>query len=246
MEDTNIKCILCSTMCLAQLKLEERFHPESHGVLVHSNETQCAQIRMKTDHVFCFEADFVDEETMTLVDTDLNKPIYIGNEPYVTLYLEQTLKFAPMNHTPNPLPEFVAPKTPIPFDHYNLLTIFNRKDEWDSLPPSTEGHETGGIGILGNQLIIIGGITVDGKKTDICERFDPPTNSWVIAPSLPQAMSHLTLVQVSSNTIILVGGFSTTFVKETYLLSKGDAQWTQLEDRPEPVYHSTCGVVVLG
>ncbi|TRY80500.1 hypothetical protein TCAL_13168 [Tigriopus californicus] len=79
MEDTNIKCILCSTMCLAQLKLEERFHPESHGVLVHSNETQCAQIRMKTDHVFCFEADFVDEETMTLVDTDLNKPIYIGN-----------------------------------------------------------------------------------------------------------------------------------------------------------------------
>ncbi|XP_059097615.1 uncharacterized protein LOC131891933 isoform X6 [Tigriopus californicus] len=80
LEGTNMKCILCSTMCLVQSKLEERFQPESHGVLVRNSDKQCTQIRIETDQVFCFETDFVDEETMTLVDTERAKPVSLNKD----------------------------------------------------------------------------------------------------------------------------------------------------------------------
>ncbi|XP_059097614.1 uncharacterized protein LOC131891933 isoform X5 [Tigriopus californicus] len=200
LEGTNMKCILCSTMCLVQSKLEERFQPESHGVLVRNSDKQCTQIRIETDQVFCFETDFVDEETMTLVDTERAKPVSLNKD----------------------------------------------ENEWHSFPPPNERHEMGAIGLLGNQLIMIGGKNNDGEPTDICELFDPHTYSWSDGPKLPVALGYFTLVQVSSTTILIVGGYNNTPKSDTYLLSKGDNQWTKLEDRPEPVYHSCCGVVILG
>ncbi|XP_059097613.1 uncharacterized protein LOC131891933 isoform X4 [Tigriopus californicus] len=245
-------------------KLEERFQPESHGVLVRNSDKQCTQIRIETDQVFCFETDFVDEETMTLVDTERAKPVSLNKEPYVTLFLTGALKFAPINDTQKTLPAVNAPPPPIPFDFNNLLTIFNRgfiictrildmcyhwpfhENEWHSFPPPNERHEMGAIGLLGNQLIMIGGKNNDGEPTDICELFDPHTYSWSDGPKLPVALGYFTLVQVSSTTILIVGGYNNTPKSDTYLLSKGDNQWTKLEDRPEPVYHSCCGVVILG
>jgi hypothetical protein len=129
---------------------------------------------------------------------------------------------------------------------YHMNYYISGEKTWKGFPGPKEQHFTGAMGFLEGQPIIVGGRKADGTTTDKSELFDPLTYLWTDGPKLSLPRRLMSLVQVNFTTIIVVGGFGNQIESNTDLLSAGDTRWTKLEDRPEPVYKSCCGVVVLG
>lgn len=119
-------------------------------------------------------------------------------------------------------------------------------NKWTTFPVPNEECSSSGFGLLGGRPIIVGGRSADGQPMDTVVIFDFETNVWIDGPKLNLPRSSLTLVQVNFTTIIVVGGFSNNIIGNTDLLSSGDNEWTNLQDRPTPVYLSACGLVTLG
>lgn len=106
-------------------------------------------------------------------------------------------------------------------------------------------HHYGGLSNLGGRPIVIGGKVGEAQTTSV-EIFDSNCNSWIDGPQLNPARSHMSVVQISSRSIVIIGGYPANALTKTELLSVGSSDWTKLEDRPEGSYSSACALVKLG
>lgn len=113
------------------------------------------------------------------------------------------------------------------------------------MPTPTEQHGTSPFGFLDGRLVLAGGMGLVINPTEKTEIFDPTTQIWSDGPPLIPPRSHYSLVQVNPDTIIVIGGYAGVPVAYTNLLSVGDSQWTELDNRPQNAYYVSCGVVEL-
>ena len=69
------------------------------------------------------------------------------------------------------------------------------------------------------QLVVVGGLTGDGKASAEVHLYDPRKNEWQPAPDLPMALHHTSVVPGPENRLWVVGGY--TIEKESWIPQDG-------------------------
>ncbi|WP_068791789.1 Kelch repeat-containing protein [Brevibacillus laterosporus] len=114
----------------------------------------------------------------------------------------------------------------------NLEVYDPAKDEWETLPSSSQGRW--GMAFVENQgkFYAIGGES-DGKASNIVEVFDPVSNKWTSAQSMPTPLRYLNAVSLD-NTIYTFGGIerNVDFTNLVYSFNPETNSWISKNPMP--------------
>jgi hypothetical protein len=65
-----------------------------------------------------------------------------------------------------------------------------RRGTWRTLAPMPTPRSEVAVAAVGGKIYVIGGFEGDGSTSDAVEVYDPATDTWTQAPSLPEPRHH--------------------------------------------------------
>ncbi|XP_059079668.1 uncharacterized protein LOC131877870 [Tigriopus californicus] len=109
---------------------------------------------------------------------------------------------------------------------------------WDTFPPLSEPHATGGLVVVDFGPMAIGGKNLLDHYTNSVEVYNETIGLWEPHVDLPIALSGIVAHAINPKTIIVSGGLGENFSK-VFKLVEGDSMWTKLEDLPFLIFFQT-------
>lgn len=98
---------------------------------------------------------------------------------------------------------------------------------------------------LGDGMIVVGGLTLDGGASDLVHLYDPRANAWREGPRLPVALHHSGMASLGGRAY-LVGGYTNgpgqAWAPQAAVLSLGEGETTW---RDEPALPSPRGALAV-
>jgi len=100
-------------------------------------------------------------------------------------------------------------------------------DTWDSLSDKPTPVTDVKAALIGEKLYVPGGLTADGRQTDILEIYDPRNDMWETGAPLPQAVSAYALADFEGRLYLFGGWDGVTAMDEVYIFDPTDNTWRE-------------------
>jgi len=133
---------------------------------------------------------------------------------------------AETGRTPSPSP---SDDTPTP-----RLTPAPAAKGWRTLAPMPTPRSEVAVAEFGGKIYVIGGFEGDGASSAKVEVYDPETDTWGQAPSLPEPRHHAAAVSYSFGTLgsrlLVIGGFGIAFndpKSDVFEYTEEDGRWSE-------------------
>ncbi len=111
---------------------------------------------------------------------------------------------------------------------------------WVELPPLLQPRAAAAAAVVGDRIVVTGGVDADGKELNTTEIFDG--NTWTLGAAMPTPRQMLAAAS-DGNLVYAVGGSDgTSDLATVEAYDPGANRWTTLPDLPEP--RSDFGVAV--
>ena len=107
-------------------------------------------------------------------------------------------------------------------------------DMWETLPPKpTAVNEIQAV-LIGGNIFVPGGRSLDGKVTDVLEVFDPGLDEWVERSPLPEPLSRYSAVAHEGRIIVFGGWNGERFVDQVYEYDPLEDSWASIGSLKSP------------
>jgi N-acetylneuraminic acid mutarotase len=117
-------------------------------------------------------------------------------------------------------------------------------DTWSMLASKIVPTTDIGAASLAGGIFVPGGLTADGKTTDLLEMYDPRQNIWIQRASLPIKISAYALVAFEGHLYIFGGWDGTQYTNSVYMYSPDQDEWQ--EQTPMPTARGYASAAVAG
>ncbi len=119
--------------------------------------------------------------------------------------------------------------------------VQNDLGSWSSAAnmPTARKQITNSVVSLNGEIYVLGGVNSDGNITDAVEVYNPQTNTWRSAASMPLPLWR-TMVAAVDGKIFMMGGYRSTAsfpfspTRDVYEYDPSNNEWTQKASMPSP------------
>jgi len=99
---------------------------------------------------------------------------------------------------------------------------------------------------INNKLVIFGGINNSGQYLQSTEEFDADNGISTAGPNMPLALSNHCAVKVNDTTVLIIGGFGSTYLSSTYFYNPELETFTAGPSLTEARANHACSILTTG
>lgn len=108
-----------------------------------------------------------------------------------------------------------------------VLSYDANNDRWEEKPAKPTAVTSASAAVIGEKIYVPGGLTDQGKATDILEIYNPRTEQWERGPSMPEPLGAYALATYEGKLFLFGGWDGAIYSSKVYTYDPAQKVWSE-------------------